>query len=310
MFCKWCGNELKDGWKICPQCGRRLAVSKNIGEVADRSTGEAMAENTGETGKDAKEANEKEGKESLLRDLGKTLVDEKDLEELKGFKRLAIYLFREHPVRAVICVPLGIYTAYVMFKYILAIFSWTNISDAISDSLYYCLIFWFCEMGLWLLYGPINYKMVKEVVTNKPQKYGILSKAASIVVIFLLMSCTGDTQEPADYVNGGGNTARNIQYIETTVDEIMRYPDSAEGKYVCIRGRAWVTFGVIGVWDENTESNIIGVETDYEELPEPKPMHGDVIEIYGQIIRDKYTDKPEIVPQRINILEMSGAANQ
>lgn len=116
-------------------------------------------------------------------------------EETDEDMKLLKTMIQEHPVRAILCIPAVIYILYLIYQLISTDFSkltiWMFINICVKGA--------FCNTALWLLYGPVNLKGVKEKVKKKPQKgYGIASHIGSVIFgLVILAVCNYMMEEPA-----------------------------------------------------------------------------------------------------------------
>lgn len=116
-----------------------------------------------------------------------------DMDELKGQMNLVKSLIQEHMVRFILCIPVIICIVYLLYQ----IFTYNfhnlfhgqgSLSGVIQDFLPVVDGLIFCDVALWLLYGPKNYKEVKEKVTGEYQKgYGTLSHIIAFIVAVILI---------------------------------------------------------------------------------------------------------------------------
>lgn len=111
--------------------------------------------------------------------------------ELKENMNLIKSLIHEHPVRSMLCVPVIIwiiFLVYIVFTYNFYIVRVYGLAAVINDFLPIISDFAFCDIGLWLLYGPQNYKQVKEKATGKIQKgNGVIPHIAEFIVALVLI---------------------------------------------------------------------------------------------------------------------------
>ena len=116
-----------------------------------------------------------------------------DMDELKGQMNLIKSLIQEHMVRSILCVPVIICIAYLLYQ----IFTYNfhnlfhgqgSLFEVVQDFLPVVDGLIFCDVALWLLYGPKNYKEVKEKVTGEHQKgYGTLLHMIEFIVAVILI---------------------------------------------------------------------------------------------------------------------------
>ena len=166
--------------------------------------------------------------------------------------KLLKVLIREHPWRAALCIPIILYVLYLIYQIISKSMSeltlWTFI-DA-------CIKWTYCDTALWLLYGPVNLKEVKEKVRKKPQKgYGIASHIGSVIVALIVFAVcnysmdvvnkdkeTANSQitsnETADTEAGSNMSMEEYlnQCQEVTVEELARNPGQYIGKNIKLEG--------------------------------------------------------------------------
>ena len=131
----------------------------------------------------------------IITDIKKEVVEmkESDNDELGEQMVLIRSLIQEHMVRSILCVPVIIciiYLLYQIFTYNFHNFlhGQSNLFSIIQDFLPIIAGLIFCDVGLWLFYGPKNYKEVKEKVTGEYQKsYGIVSHIIAFIVAVVLV---------------------------------------------------------------------------------------------------------------------------
>lgn len=160
MFCRSCGNQIEEGWKVCPKCGNEVVI-----EAEKKPDGGGKSETYNNT--------------------------EQENDELKGQMKLMKSLIREHPIRSILCVPVVIEILFLVYTVITYNFYTVRVYGlmaVINDFLPIVANFVFCDIGLWLLYGPKNYKQVKEKVTGKIQKgNGVISHVVEFIVALVLI---------------------------------------------------------------------------------------------------------------------------
>ena len=126
MYCENCGKELDDNWIICPYCQT-----------------------------DIKQTNE-------------SIVVEDNIKETitkwgEGVAFLMM-LYKKHPVRFLMCIPVWIYVIYLIFTMnITSTFAAVGFGEAFGELLGYMI---FAGLGSWCLYGPINSREIRDVVRN------------------------------------------------------------------------------------------------------------------------------------------------
>lgn len=84
----------------------------------------------------------------------------KDNDDNEFDEKLFKALIQEHPVRAALCIPVAVYVIYLIYQLLSTGFSDLTIWMFINI----CIKGVFCNTALWLLYGPVNLKEVKEKV--------------------------------------------------------------------------------------------------------------------------------------------------
>ena len=183
--------------------------------------------------------------------------------------KLLKILIREHPWRAALCIPIILYVLYLIYQIISKSMSELNLWTFIDA----CIKWTYCDTALWLLYGPVNLKEVKEMVRKKPQKgYGIASHIGSVIVALIVFAVcnysmdvanedkeTANSQitsnETADTEAGSNMSMEEYlnQCQEVTVEEIARNPEQYIGKNIRMEGRFSILGGdiTIGWFPEN-----------------------------------------------------------
>ncbi len=127
MVCEKCGNKLDDGWVACPYCQTNIE-QKQIKEASD----EFVEKNVKEWG---------EGVAFLLA------------------------LYKTHPIRFLVSVPVWIYTIYLVFTMdIGSALVTAGFAESFGEILGYML---FGSVSSWFLYGPINSRQVKDIIKRK-----------------------------------------------------------------------------------------------------------------------------------------------
>ena len=124
MVCEKCGNELDDGWVTCPYCQTNIEQNQ-IKEATD----EFVEKNVKEWG---------EGVAFLLS------------------------LYKKHPIRFLMCVPIWVYAIYLVFTMdIGSTLVVVGFAEGFGEILGYML---FASVSSWCLYGPINSRQVRELI--------------------------------------------------------------------------------------------------------------------------------------------------
>lgn len=256
MFCTKCGKELREDWSVCPYCGNEWYEEEN------------------------------KGRESAC------FIDDED-DDVKNEKKLIKKLICEHPVRSVLCIPIIIYMIFLLYEFMTYNFSsGKNIFAIIIDLLPIFFRMDFCGVVALFIYGPLNYKQVKEEVTQKPQKeYRIILDVLGLIVVFILMSCTSNIDKGTEYTeeesssemvsNESSNSMTMEEYInscqEITGEDISRNPELFIGKDIILEGRFDILAGEI-VMNWFTDSGIIGIK-----------YNGKAVDMQGNIIGDVMT---------------------
>lgn len=160
-------------------------------------------------------------------------------------------LIREHPVRSILCIPAVIYMLYLIYQLIT-----TDLSRlTIWIFLKFCIRSTYCTTALWLLYGPVNLKEVKEKVNKKPQKgYGIAYHVGGAIFVSVIlvagnyiMDVSNEEETAPDQIAANestdsetGSSMSMEEYLnqcqEVTVEELARNPEQYIGKNIMIEG--------------------------------------------------------------------------
>ena len=90
------------------------------------------------------------------------------------------------------------------------------------------------------------------------------------------------------------------QYIKVPVSNILRYPEQYMGQLVCVEGMALIVEDLVSIWNDEL-TGTIGVE--YENLDGPKPLNGDQLIVYGEVIEGDWGDDVAIQTHFITIGE-------
>lgn len=234
MFCQNCGKELEDNWTVCPNCGNRiLPIEEEVKEpyLSVNAFGFQIL------------PTEKEVKDGI----------KKDEDNFDEDTKLLKAMIREHPVRASLCIPAVLYFIYLIYQIITKSMSELTLWMFID----FCIKGTFCDTAIWLLYGPVNLREVKEKVRKKPQKgYGIASHIGSVIVAFVILAVCNYAMDEANHNNEAagsqlttneaaateaGNDMTLGEYLnqcqEVTVEELARNPEQYIGKNIKLEGR-------------------------------------------------------------------------
>lgn len=270
MFCTTCGKELKEEWSICPYCGN-----------------------------ETNDENEKKEKKEIIKTENTYNAEDEDV-DLKSEIKLIKGLMYQHPVRIVLCIPIIIYMIYLLYLLFTYNFNnllhgqnfWATLPMVIRDLIPIFTGLILSDIGLWLFYGPKNYKQVKENVTKKSQKgYGIASHILALIVALVLMSCASDGNEDVNYVerelsseianDEPSNNMTMEDYInlcqEVTGEDIARIPEAFVGKDIILEGEFDILAGEI-VMNWFTDSGIIGIK-----------YNGKAVDMQGNVIGNVMT---------------------
>lgn len=220
-------------------------------------------------------------------------------EEADEDMKLLKTMIREHPVRTLLCIPAVIYILYLIYQLISTDFSNLTIWMFINI----CIKGVFCNTALWLLYGPVNLKEVKEKVKKKPQKgYGIASHIGSVIFgLVILAVCNYMMEEPsaegsaADKMaasegaegtgsqSAGDESAGDMtieEYIskcqEVTGEDLVRNPEQYMGKDIKLEG----SFNILAdslIMNWFTDSGIIKVNYDEKAVDTQGNVVGNVM---------------------------------
>lgn len=222
-------------------------------------------------------------------------------------------LIQEHPVRAVLCIPVAVYVLYLIYQLLTTDFSdltlWMIIKLGIKGT--------FCDTAVWLLYGPVNMKEVKEKVKKKPQKrYGIVSHIGSVIAALVLLAVgtyvtdvyneekaasdqivsneAADTEPTADGADSDMTIEEYLnQCQEVTGEELARNPEQYIGKDIKMEG----SFNILGgslVMNWFTDNGIIGINYD-----------GKAVDTQGNVVGNVITGDYGIVAGRYGIDEIT-----
>lgn len=137
-------------------------------------------------------------------------------------------------------------------------------------------------------------------------KWIIKMIGAGLVILLILGIISSLFNEDETNSSSDEQIESSEEYIVTTITDIMRYPKQYEDKYVYIEG------GVFDIYTSDalymTEDGTIMAEsivvTGMDEIPEPRPIAGDAIGVYGQVTEQTLIGgDPEINAHYVEILE-------
>ncbi len=219
-----------------------------------------------------------------------------DKEDTFEEEKLLIAMFREHPVRASLCIPVLLYILYLVYQLISKNMHELNLWFFIDAGAKMT----FCETGIWLLYGPVNLKEVKEKVRKKPEKgYRILSHVGSVILALVILTVGGYMREEpaaeetapgisavteeAGNEPAGDGTDGNMtleEYLgkcqEVTGEDLVRNPEQYTGKDIKIEG----SFNILAdslIMNWFTDSGIIKINYDGKAIDTQGNVVGNVM---------------------------------
>lgn len=137
-------------------------------------------------------------------------------------------------------------------------------------------------------------------------KWIIKTAASGLAILLVLGIISSLFNEDETRSSSDEQIESSEEYIVTTITDIMRYPKQYEDKYVYIEG------GVFDIYTSDalymTEDGTIMAEsivvTGMDEIPEPRPIAGDAIGVYGQVTEQTLIGgDPEINAHYVEILE-------
>lgn len=181
-------------------------------------------------------------------------------------------LFKAHPVRAVLCIPIILYVIIRLLG--------IEMDHIFTGFIQYFFEASVCVLAIYLIYGPINYKTVSGKVTTSKILFEII---ASIIFWYILASVFvpgGDTD--AEPTSSSGTAVVEEQKddqkpsepagemtleeylnscISVTQEELNRNPDTYIGKNILLEGDFSIVADsiIIGLWDGQG-----GVEVKYD----------------------------------------------
>ena len=171
-------------------------------------------------------------------------------------------LYKNHPVRFIICLPI---VGYLIFR----LFS-IAISDLIPGIFQFLFEFYIGLLIMYLLYGPLNYQRVSKVQKKYKPAVEII---CGIIVTYILVAIfvPSDEAYSADKATTDLNSAETRsdqtinEYISTcinvTPENLIRNPDQYIGKNIILEGSFSTVFDsiIIGLWDGQG-----GIEVKYD----------------------------------------------
>ena len=244
MYCENCGKELDDNWIICPYCQT-----------------------------DIKQTNE-------------SIVVEDNIKETitkwgEGVAFLMM-LYKKHPVRFLMCIPVWIYVIYLIFTMnITSTFAAVGFGEAFGELLGYMI---FAGLGSWCLYGPINLREVRRIVERKEiNNLGIRYLILYVLLAVLLISCGAEEQkytQAENYTNDYTIEEYLNNCIVVDLETLARNPDDYVGKHIIVEGSLGTSFGVVhvGLW-----TTVNPVVVDYDGMAYDTNLNE-----VGNILNDDY----------------------
>ena len=212
-------------------------------------------------------------------------------------------------MRATLCIPVICISFYVFWGFFTRDMRDINLWTLINAAAFIT----FCDTALWILYGPVNLKEVKEKVWKEPQKgLGIVSHLGGVVLMIVILTVGNFIMDESNYdeetsdnllsVDGTvseepGSNMSIEEYInqcqEVTGEELARNPEQYIGKDIIMEG----DFNILGgnlVMNWFTDSGIIQVNYD-----------GNAVDTQGNVIGNVPTGDYGLVAGRYGIDEIT-----
>ncbi|SHJ99404.1 zinc-ribbon domain-containing protein [Hespellia stercorisuis] len=262
MFCANCGKEVEKEWKVCPNCGKMLNESATFeGRINKEMQPDERASDSDE-----------------------------DIKLLKA-------MWKEHPVRFVLCVPILLYIIYRLFNVLT-----TDFSVILPEIFRFYGEGSICSLGLWLAYGPNNYKELENDVKGTQRKHsaGIIIIANIVVALIVWNVFFSSSNEEAENKGPSTEVSQTAskendteqiadmtieEYVDScvsvTADDLARNPEAYIGENIIMEGIFSIVFDdiFIGLWEGQG-----GLEVSYKE----KNVYNANGEVIGNVISGDY----------------------
>ena len=143
----------------------------------------------------------------------------------------------------------------------------------------------------------LKYQSIAEYVENRLEKasYEEEKQEAGDINDFYPSELDEDIQTEEEIV-----TIEGGQYIRVPVSDILRYPEQYMGQLVCVEGTAIIVGDLVSIWNDEL-TGTIGVE--YENLDGPRPLNGDYLIVYGEVIEGDWGEDVAVQTHFITIGE-------